>query len=287
MDEWEKKALLYLTDSIRNTVVRVRGMWKSPINEIRIRENKPLCLVFGREKSKTEHICTDDEVSSVVSRLCQGSLYSYAENIKEGVITTDSGIRAGVCGRAVVRNGRIDCVRNITSVNIRIPHRINGAADRLYKLVCDVGSTLVYSVPGMGKTTILRELIPKLAGGDGRNNVSVIDTRYELSAGINDSDTADVFLGYPRKEGILSAVRTMSPEYVICDEIADSDDAEAILTAHSAGVRVVVTAHAGSFEELIKNQSIKNLIDLRVFNAVYGITENGHEVTLLNDRGDS
>ena len=287
MDKWEKQALQYLEDSMRDVALGIIRLWERPVNEIRIRQNKPLCLALGRELVKTDHICSSDEIYETVSRLCQGSLYSYADGIKDGVITTEYGIRAGVCGRAVVRNGRIDCVRDISSINIRIPHRVNGAADKLYELVRDAGSTLVYSKPGMGKTTILRELIPMLTGADVMKNISVIDTRYELSAGIEEANTADIFLGYPRKEGIISAVRTMSPDCIICDEIADSDDVEAIMTAYSAGVTVVVTAHAGSFDELCGNSNIKRLVDLNVFNAFYGILENGCEVRLANDRSNS
>lgn len=284
MDKSERQALGYLPPVVKTAILTVMGHSKEQINEIRIRTNRPLCLVVGRNNVVTDHVCTDLDLEYVMSKLCKGSLYSYAENIKDGFVAGEGGIRAGVCGRAVVIDGSIDCVRDITSINIRIPHRAVGAADELYSLVTKHGSTLVYSKPGMGKTTLLRELIPLLANIKNGKKVSVIDTRYELHTGSDGDDMADIFLGYPRAPGMLSAVRTMSPEYIICDEIADAGDIEAILSAHSSGVSVVVSAHAGTVEELYKNPHIGELIELGIFSVLYGIKDNGHEVTFYNDR---
>ena len=283
MDECEKRAIGYLPQGMRSEVISAAEHLGGRINEIRLRKNKPMCLSADRRDIATGYICTERDMESVMSSLCQGSLYSYAENIKDGFIAGESGIRAGVCGRAVIRDGRIDCVRDITSVNIRIPHRVKGAADELYSLVMSRGSTLVYSKPAMGKTTALRELIPLLSDVKKGKKVSVIDTRYELYAGIEGEDMADVFSGYPRPEGMLSAVRTMSPEYIICDEIGDEGDTEAILRAHSAGVKVVASAHGDSVGRLSENKSIRELLEGGVFSALYGIKEDGVEVTLLND----
>ena len=284
MDNWERKALQYLPTNLKTTVLSAIEHIDVKIHEIRIRANRPLCLVIDRNNLTTDHLCTASEIDEVMSRLCQGSLYSYAENIKEGFIAAEYGIRAGVCGRAVVRDGRIDCVRDISSINIRIPHRVIGAANELYKLLDDGKSALIYSKPGMGKTTILRELITLLAAPAGGRKVSVIDTRYELSAGISEGVLADVFLGYPRREGMMTATRTMSPEYIICDEISDERDGEAILLARSAGVSVVASAHADGVDELKRNKHIWKLIENGVFDILYGINESGHEVTLCDDR---
>lgn len=287
MDTWERQALLYLPAGIKTALIVATQYKDGQINELRIRTNRPLCIVIGRKSLITEHICTATEVNEVMQRLCQGSLYSYAENIKEGFIATECGIRAGVCGRAVVIDGRIDCVRDITSINIRIPHRIIGAAKELYELLDGDRSALVYSKPGMGKTTVLRELITLLSAKDNGRKVSVIDTRFELTAGIKDAVLADVFLGYPRKEGMMTAIRTMSPEYIICDEIADAGDAEAIMSANSAGVSVVVSAHADSKDELYKNRHIRDLLDNGVFSLLYGIKDGSSEVTICNDTNNS
>ena len=68
-------------------------------------------------------------------------------------------------------------------------------------------------------------------------------------------------------------MRTLSPQYVICDEIASAEDAGAILYAHAAGVRVVASAHGGSIEEVRKNAAICDLIDRGVFGYIFGLEE--------------
>lgn len=284
MDNTERIALQFLNKNLRNTIINTVAVYNKPINEIRLRANKRVFLTIGRENVRTDYTCTADDLAYTSSALCKGSLYSYSEDIKEGVITTDQGIRAGVCGRAVVKNGRIHCVRDISSINIRIPHRVNGAGDALYELVRDHGSVLVYSIPGLGKTTALRELIPKLSSGKEPKRVSVIDTRFELTALLEAAESVDVFLGYPRREGIVAAIRTMSPEFIVCDEISSSDDAEAILLAYSAGVKVVVSTHADNYNGLIANKNIHALIETGVFSALYEIRENGFEIKMVNER---
>ena len=283
MDKQEIIALGYLSENMRKAVTNISATYNKPINEIRLREGKKMYLTISRENVASDYVCTAEDILFTTQALCQGSLYSYSDSIKEGVITTKFGIRAGVCGRAVLCGGVIDCVRDISSVNIRIPHRVYGAADALYELVNECGSVLVYSKPGLGKTTLLRELIPLMSGTNAHNRVAVIDTRYELSALIDEAESADILLGYPRREGIMTAVRTMSPEYIICDEISTADDRDAIMYALSAGVNVVVSAHADSYRDLSLNKSIKELVESNAFSGFYGIRENSVDIIRSNE----
>lgn len=281
MDGSEKTAIGYLPPRLRSAVKTTAALWKSDVNEIRLREGRPLALNLRGRNVLCGVTCTEKDLSDTVSALCQGSLYSYSEEIKEGVIATKSGIRAGVCGRAAVRGGRIEAVRDITSVNLRIPHRVPHAADSLCMLAVHCGSVLVYSSPGMGKTTLLRELIPSLSGGEHNRRTSVIDTRYELSAMLDGCDNADFYLGYPRYDGIVSAVRTMSPEYVICDEISGENDVQAVMYAKNAGVNIVCSAHAGEKKDLYRNAGLSRLIKNGAFGCLYGLGEKGPEVDVL------
>ncbi len=260
MERAEETARGYLPESLRAAAAGY-----GCVDEIRLRASRQMSLTIGGENVLCGVTCSREDLEYTVERLCRGSLYSHAENIREGVITTDCGIRAGVAGRAVVMNGRLECVRDITSVCIRIPHRVRGAADDLF-LCMGTGGVLVFSPPGCGKTTILRELIPLIAV---KKRTAVIDTRYELC--IDDSgDLADVYAGYPRNAGIASAVRTMSPEVIVCDEIMGSEDVRAIREAHSGGVRVCASAHGGSPEEIMMDPGIRELLAYGVFGILYG-----------------
>lgn len=272
MTEGELFAISFLPARIAQTVRQVAENHAAPLNEIRLRENRALSLVMGGENVICRIRCTRDELDYTVNKLCGASLYSHAEDIKNGVISAENGIRVGVCGKAIVSGGSIEYVRDITSLSIRIPHRISGAADFLLPLVEKYGSVLVYSKPAGGKTTVLRELIPLLSE---KYRVSVIDTRYELSCGVDECGMTDVFLGYPRYDGMMAAVRTMSPEYIICDEISTESEAEAVLYARASGVGVVASAHAGSLDELCKNKAASLLLGDGVFGCLCGLGEFG------------
>lgn len=267
----ETKALSYLPSRLADAVLRKASLWNGTVNEIRLRENRLLSITVGQKNISCDLTCTREEITQTVTKLCGNSLYSHSESIRDGCIMTDCGIRVGVCGHAVMSDGRITLVRDITSLNIRIPHHVPGAADKLYELTKGDKSILIYSKPGMGKTTVLRELIPLLASGEGARRTAVIDTRYELCTGDPISDMADVFYGYPRYEGILNAVRTMSPEYIICDEISTEQDARALLYAHASGIAVCASIHAGSFHELSDVPIMKMLLPAHVFDLSYGI----------------
>lgn len=271
MTETETKALSYLPDRLSDAVIRTASLWNSAVHEIRLRENRLLSITVGQENVSCDRICTRGEIVHTVTKACGNSLYSHSESIRDGCITTDCGIRIGVCGHAVLTDGRLTLVRDITSLNIRIPHRIPGAADNLFAQIVPSASVLIYSGPGRGKTTLLRELIPLLASGKHARRTAVIDTRYELCADIAAADMTDVFYGYPRWEGILSAVRSMSPEYIVCDEIATEQDARALQYARSAGISVCASIHAGDTEELYRIPIVRQLLEARVFDLTYGI----------------
>ncbi len=274
MTETETKALSYLPQRLAEAVLRRVSLHNIPIDEIRLREERLISITAKQSNICCDTICTREELVRTVAKLCGNSLYSHSDSIRDGYILTDCGIRVGVCGHAVVTDGKVSLVRDITSLNIRIPHRIPGAADRLYSLLQHTEgkkSVLIYSAPGMGKTTVLRELIPLLSSKEHSRRVAVIDTRYELCIDASPTDMTDIFRGYPRYDGILNAVRTMSPEYILCDEISTEQDTRAISYARFAGITVCATIHAKNFTELLQIPLLNPLLTACVFDYAYGI----------------
>lgn len=264
-----KRALRYLPPRLAETAERhAEGR---TVSEIRLRAGGLLTLTTETGNLSTGILCLPGEIDETVSNLCGGSLYAEAGNIREGIITTDCGIRAGVCGRAVAENGRIIAVRDITSVNLRIPRRVPGAADALVPHAQAGKSILVYSPPGRGKTTVLRELCVRLASRDCGMRIAVIDTRCELSASLTEAVTADFYRGYPRASGMEAAVRSMSPELLICDELAGEEDAAAVRTVRASGVAAAVSVHAASEADLGRNPPVKRLLDDGLFDVLCGI----------------
>ncbi|MBR3991786.1 MAG: hypothetical protein IKI91_06580 [Clostridia bacterium] len=264
---------------LAKAAVKTVALRSGRINEIRIRTGRPLFVTMGNESVSCGVICRPDETAYVLDKLCGGSMYSHGDTIREGFVSAPGGIRAGICGRAVTRDGRIDAVTDVTSIMIRIPQRAPGAADSLFDLLgsrgfCD--NALVYSLPGVGKTTLLRELICLLASGGSARRVAVVDTRFELGAGIEDEPlNADFLLGYPRGKGIEIATRTMAPQFIVCDEIASSDDARAVEEAASSGVRIIASIHAGTIDEARASPFASRLTDNGFFTVFAGLSRDG------------
>ncbi len=255
--DMQKEALSLLPRRLASAVMRGASLRQGVFNEIRMRIGMPLCITGRGVNIPCGVVCSKEDVDYTLRALCGNSLYSHSETIREGYIAAPGGIRAGVCGRAVVERGEIVSVTDITSICIRIPRRIPGAADELYKMLKASSfrsGILIYSRPGIGKTTALRELTALLAGGEAPLRVALVDTRCELAGGLGGCLTVDVLSGYPRSQGIEIALRTLSPEYIICDEIASREDAFAIASARASGVPIAASAHADSLDELLSSE---------------------------------
>lgn len=270
---FEECAISYLPVSLGETVKRSGALYRGSINEIRLRKDSFMMLTAGTTNICTPYRCRAEDISYTVRALCGNSLYSHSETIKEGYICTDAGIRAGVCGRAVTEGGRIISVTDITSVVIRIPHRLPGASDEICKLIMKEGfrGMMIYSPPGGGKTTALREIVSRLGSKPYSMRIAVIDTRFEICGGLSGDLSVDCLSGYPRAKGMETAIRTLSPSLIVCDEVGSCEDSEAIRESFGSGVSCVVSAHAKNAEELFEKAYIKDLFELGVFSHAVGL----------------
>ena len=273
-NETEVLALSYFPTRIKEAVRLAAREAGGIISEIRITAGAEIFLRIDERCIPTNTVCTDDDMRYIVRSLCGNSMYSHAESIKEGFITTSDGIRAGVAGRAVTENGSITLVSDISSVVLRIPRRFPGAAIDFYNLMERMkwqGSALVYSPPGGGKTTLLRELVSMLTDGSRYKRVAVVDTRCEICVGLSKGNCS-VLSGYPRRKGIEIAVRTLSPDIIICDEISTSEDAEAALGCLGSGVTLIASIH-GTNEDVFRRKIVKELLPHGLFKVYYGVTK--------------
>lgn len=244
------------------------------VNEIRIHKNAVITLIADSKNVKTNIKVTEKDMEETLNSLCQGSVYAHFDTIKDGYISIGNGIRAGICGRAVCKNGEIDGICEISSVNIRIPRMIYNASDKVFEILKNENfnaSVLIYSAPGVGKTTILRDLIFRLGKENVQKRISVIDTREEITTCMEAPPNTDVFISYPKGIGIEIATKSMTPEIIICDEISSEKEAQSILKAVHGGVRLIATAHAGSFLELKTKDILKPLISAGVFDYAIGV----------------
>ena len=251
------------------------------VEEIRLRCGGACSLTSDRKNIILKHRLSRREMDETVKKMCGGSLYAYSDTINRGYIIMPNGVRAGICGRAVTEGQRIVGVYDIFSVAIRIPHRapyVGKPVAELLRSTDFFSGVLVYSPPGEGKTTLLRAVICDVAGGERPKRVAVIDTRGELGCFLPENLTVDLLSGYPRGLGIELAVRTLSPELIVCDEIgADIVEAEAVAAAHNCGVALLATAHAKNISELRNKKGIAMLAERGIFSHFVGIRRSGDD----------
>ncbi|MBE6903358.1 MAG: stage III sporulation protein AA [Ruminococcaceae bacterium] len=264
--------------NLREVINKTDIQTKKNTREIRLRINQPLSLTLAQRSVfiSQNGITTDvnkgikvnkSDIDETFSLLCRHCLYSTQEQIRQGFITAKGGHRAGICGTATVKNGQIEAIRDISSINIRIARQIIGCADKIYNdfFNNEISSTLIASAPAGGKTTILRDLARTLSEKGKR--VSVIDERGELGAvfcGVAQNRLGalcDILDNYPKAQGITYAVRCLNPQAIICDEIGAYEDYEAVSEAFKSGVPLIMSVHASSLEELKKRRNIYRLIE--------------------------
>lgn len=274
------KVLFCLPEDARKTLAGffTSSAARQKTTEIRLRSNMPASVTCGDKNislfSGREIILTPTDMAETVSKLCEESVHTYGSSINEGYITLCDGLRIGVCGKARHESGRVISVREITSAAVRIPHIIHGVCSQIMPLIVQgrcVNSALIYSLPGVGKTTLIRDIASVISKEWGRR-VCVVDSRGEIYIREMFAHSICDFLdGYPKGVGIEIATRTMSPQCIVCDEIGDGD-AEQVLCAQNSGVPLIATAHGGDMGSLLLRPGMKKLYDAGVFRYYIGIS---------------
>ena len=271
-----------LSDEI-SRILRSRRDGVGTLHEIRIRTEGRSSLVFGCETVPLYYTMKRGETEAVVAALCEGALYACRDSLADGYITIRGGVRVGVCGYARYEGGNLVGVCDMRSLVFRIPTDGCELEEELvlaYRMA-HLGM-LIYSPPGIGKTTALRALAAAVGSGHDAKRVCVVDERCEFRDEDYSSSEVDILKGYKRRVGIEIATRTMSPEVIMIDEIG-ADDAESIRGVLKCGIPIVATAHAQSFEEIKAKPSLSPLLEVGAFDVFAGISRNGGEYTLTVD----
>lgn len=124
------------------------------IEEIRLRSDRPLILKFNKEEVVLKTVINQEMILKTLQKVCDNSIYSYQNQIREGFITVKGGHRIGITGNCVIENGKVSNINYISSLNFRIAKQIKGCSNKLLKYVLDlennnVYTTLIVSPPGV------------------------------------------------------------------------------------------------------------------------------------------
>ncbi|WP_180375504.1 stage III sporulation protein AA [Clostridium thermarum] len=250
------------------------------LQEIRIKANNPVILNLDNQECILNYISTMEDLKTIMQRTSNYSLYAFEEEIKQGFITIKGGHRVGLCGKCVMEDNKVKTIKNIASINIRVSREVIGCSDKIMPFIINennILNTIIISPPKCGKTTILRDMARNISTGmkslglSGKK-VCIIDERSELAAccdGVPQMKVGirtDVFDNCLKSEGIIMAIRSMSPEVIVCDEIGTYRDMESILSALSCGVNLISTIHGNGLEDFYGRVVFKDLINNHVFN---------------------
>ena len=116
------------------------------IEEIRIRVNRPVILKYSDREQVLDHMVSQTEIVNILQSLCNNSIYSYQSQICDGYITLAGGHRVGITGNVAMKDGKINNVNYVSSLNFRIAREIIGVSNEIIKEVIvddKVNNTLI------------------------------------------------------------------------------------------------------------------------------------------------
>ena len=261
MDTLERLAAL-----LPEGAARILKEHSRELTEVRLRANRPVQLVWVGGEALAGGLVDEKALSSAVAALMDYSYYAREAELSQGFFTMRDGCRVGVCGRFAGDGGGWRMTQ-IGSVCVRVAREISGCADALMGVIAGKAgprSALLLSAPGMGKTTLLRDIARQLSEAGRR--VAVADERHEIAACRMGAPTldvgprTDVMDGCPRAIAIPALIRSMAPEVIVADEIGGTGDAEALADAARCGVSVVASAHADSVEAAMRRPALRDAL---------------------------
>uniref|UniRef100_UPI000553828D stage III sporulation protein AA n=1 Tax=Caldanaerobius polysaccharolyticus TaxID=44256 RepID=UPI000553828D len=272
-----------LPRNIREILLRIYGVDLEDIEEIRLREGRPISVCAGNRiyhldssghvvSAQEAYIVERKDIETIVQLISNYSIYAFEDELKNGFITIRGGHRVGLTGKVIMDGGQIKTQKYISCVNVRITKEFRGIAENLMRYIMASGrikNTLIVSPPRCGKTTLLRDI--------GRNiswmgfNVGIVDERSEIAGchnGVPQRDVGpntDVLDGCPKDVGIMLMIRAMSPAVIITDEIGGDGDIKAICECLKAGVSIITSVHGYGVDDVKSRPALRGVFENALF----------------------
>ena len=254
----------FLTERIANAISKINT---ETLYEIRLRNGFFISANYGGKKcfvgdsgitfyENAAIKCDLSLINSIIDNLTEYSVYAFNESIKKGFLPSKYGIRVGIAGECVF-DEKLLTIKNIESLNIRIPHEIVGSSDSFFDSIKNDGdfyNTIIISPPFCGKTTVLKDVARKINAFYNKN-LLIIDERGEFN--VVKGSNIDSIRFSDKLYAFDYGIRSMSPDVIITDELSSINDWLCAYRAANSGIKIISTCHAASIDEIRKKDYFK------------------------------
>ena len=211
-------------------------------------------------------ILTQMQLDEIFHTLCGGAVHAHQSELAQGFLTTASGCRAGISGKYIDREGQI-VLQQVHTIDLRIARTVCiQLPEQLRSMMMQrFTGMLVAGEPDSGKTTLLRQIAVWLAGQNRR--VCAVDSRMELFPH-QEQPALDVISGIPKGTAVQMALRTLSPQVIVLDELGDMSETKALEQGFFSGVDFIASIHAATVEEALQRPQVQYLQQHKMLTAL-------------------